>query len=208
MLALKNVKKSFNRQVILDIPELTLQPGIYWIKGTNGSGKSTLLKMIAGLLPFEGDILINGTSQQKDPLSYRHHLGWSEAEPLYPPFMRGIDLVRLYQRIRNASDQEIQTLIKQFNTSAFINGAVGSYSAGMTKRLSLLLAFIKLPPLIILDEPLTTLDSDSFSFVSDNILSAHEKLGITFLLSSHQHLDTRLSGTQQELTIINQTIVR
>jgi ABC-2 type transport system ATP-binding protein len=87
MLELTNVQKHYQQRVVLEIPSLQLDKGIYWIKGANGSGKSTLLKMIAGLIPFEGSISYNKTDLRKDALAYRQQIGWAEAEPLYPPFM-------------------------------------------------------------------------------------------------------------------------
>ena len=57
MLQLMSVKKNYGKHLVLEISSLQLNSGIYWVKGANGSGKTTLLKMIAGLLPFEGDIL-------------------------------------------------------------------------------------------------------------------------------------------------------
>ncbi|WPQ61094.1 ABC transporter ATP-binding protein [Chitinophaga sancti] len=208
MLQLTNVRKAYQGKVILNIPSLLLDPGIYWIQGANGSGKSTLLKIIAGMVPFEGDITLKGSSLRHAPLLYRQHIGWAAAEPLFPPFMTGMDLVILYQRIRKVPQSEIDRLIERFNVGNFIQGQASAYSAGMTKRLSLLLAFIGNPALIILDEPLTTLDTNSFTLISDLILEFNQKAGTSFLMSSHQDLDTSLLNAQRALTVINQSIVQ
>lgn len=208
MLQLTNVRKTYQDRTILDIPSLQLDPGIFWIQGANGSGKSTLLKIIAGMLPFDGDISLKGTSLRNSPHAYRQFTGWAAAEPLYPPFMTGMDLVTLYQRIRKASQREVDTLIERFSAGNFIKGQAASYSAGMTKRLSLLLAFIGMPSLIILDEPLTTLDTNSFTLISDLILEAWQKHNTSFLMSSHQDLDTNLLHAQRALTVINQSIIQ
>lgn len=65
MLRLVNFQKSYNNFPALSIDDLTIEQGIYWIKGANGSGKSTLLKTIAGILDFRGDILLNGNVSVK-----------------------------------------------------------------------------------------------------------------------------------------------
>lgn len=207
MLQLTQLRKVYQGKVVLDIPSLLLDPGIFWIQGANGSGKSTLLKIIAGMVPFEGDITFKGSSLRHSPLIYRQHIGWAAAEPLYPPFMTGMDLITLYQRIRKVPQKEIDQLIERFNVGNFIKGQASAYSAGMTKRLSLLLAFMGDPALIILDEPLTTLDTNSFTLISDLILEAWQKKGTSFLMSSHQELDTNLLNAQRVLTVINQSIV-
>lgn len=208
MLQITHLRKAYQGKVVLDIPSLALDAGIYWIQGANGSGKSTLLKIIAGMVPFEGDITLHGSSLRHAPLAYRQHIGWAAAEPLYPPFMTGMDIIDLYQRIRKVSQKEIDQLIAHFNTGNFIQGQASAYSAGMTKRLSLLLAFMGAPSLIILDEPLTTLDTNSFTLISDFILETWRKKGTSFLMSSHQEPDTSLLHVQRTLTVINQSIVQ
>jgi ABC-2 type transport system ATP-binding protein len=207
MLQLTQLRKAYQGKVVLDIPSLLLDPGIFWIQGANGSGKSTLLKIIAGMVPFEGDITLKGSSLRNSPLAYRQHISWAAAEPLYPPFMTGMDLIILYQRIRKVPQKEIDLLIERFNVGNFIKGQASAYSAGMTKRLSLLLAFMGDPALIILDEPLTTLDTNSFTLISDLILEAWQKKNTSFLMSSHQEPDTNLLNAQRVLTVINQSIV-
>ncbi len=59
MLQINNVIKKYGTNTVLCIPSFQLDGGIHWLKGANGSGKTTFLKMIAGLLPFNGDIRVN-----------------------------------------------------------------------------------------------------------------------------------------------------
>jgi ABC-2 type transport system ATP-binding protein len=100
----------------------------------------------------------------------------------------------------------VATLVEQFNIGHYMQGNIGSYSAGMTKKLSLMLAFIGNPSLIILDEPLITLDKDAFIAISDIVVSAYNDNGTMFLLSSHQDLDTTILQTQRELFVTNHRI--
>src|SRR6266700_3991484 len=111
MLQLTNIRKTYHRQLILDVPAFTLDKGLYWIKGANGSGKTTLLKMIAGLIPFEGNISFNGISLKDKPHAYRRQVSWAAADPVFPAFMRAIDLVRLYQHIRKVPAEEVDLLL-------------------------------------------------------------------------------------------------
>ncbi len=207
MLQINDVSKKYDSNTVLHIPSLHLDTGIYWIKGENGTGKTTLLKMIAGLLPFEGDILINGISIKKKPLAYRHQVSWSEAEPLFPSFMTGKSLVDLYLTIRKASQEEADKLIALFNMSDYINNAIGTYSAGMTKKLSLLLSFIGMSSIIVLDEPLITLDANTVVTVCNFILKTHQNNGIGFLISSHQDINPQLLSFNKEFIMQNKTIV-
>lgn len=206
MLQFTDIHKSYSSQVILKIPSLVLDKGIYWVKGANGSGKTTFLKMVAGLIPFQGDISCNGISLKKNALQYRKKVSWAEAEPLYPAFVAGRDLVSLYREIRDASRMETDLLIQLFNMNNYINNPVGTYSAGMKKKLSLVLALIGDTLLIVLDEPLITLDPEAFSIVSNLILEKHQKEGKSFLMSSHQDLDLPLNISGRELLVSNQSV--
>lgn len=206
MLKLQRIKKSYDVQLVLQIPLLELETGIYWLKGANGSGKTTLLKMIAGLLPFQGDILFNNVSLKTKPLSYRQNVSWAEAEPLFPEFMSGMDLLLLYRNIRKVPQQEIDDLIRIFEMADYINNATGTYSEGMRKKLSLALAFIGNPLLITLDEPFITLDQGSIVLVRNIILETHKNKGTTFLMSSHQDLNMELLLIGKQLTVNNRTV--
>ncbi len=94
MVELLNVKKSYGNYAVIDIPQIHLNHNIYWLKGMNGSGKTTLMKLIAGLLPFQGDVLINGNiSIRKNRVAYLRLVNYAEAEPLFPPFLTGYDLI-------------------------------------------------------------------------------------------------------------------
>ena len=206
MLELKTIKKAYHSQVVLQDASLSLAKGIYWVKGNNGSGKTTLLKMIAGLLPFEGDILYNDISQKSKPIEYRKQVSWAEAEPLYPAFITGMDLIRFYQNIRKVPATEVEQLLALFDMSNYIKSPIGTYSAGMTKKLSLVLAFMGSPPLCILDEPLITLDAATVTLVSAYIQERHQQSGSMFILSSHQELEIQLTLTGKEITISNQRL--
>lgn len=206
MLELRNVRKKYYSSVILGIPFLALENGIYWIKGANGSGKTTLLKMMAGLIPFGGEILFKGISLVNQPLEYRKQVSWSEAEPLYPNFITGLQLIELYRSIRKAPRQDVDNIIDLFSMGSYIGNPIGGYSSGMIKKLSLALAFIGSPPLVILDEPLITLDPESLNLLCAYILKMHTTDGTSFLLSSHQDLDTSLLNNAREIFVANKTV--
>jgi ABC-2 type transport system ATP-binding protein len=99
MLQFTGVEKSYGSAKILDIPSLELPPAIYWLQGPNGSGKTTLLRMLAGILPFRGQIRLQGVSPKHDPVAYRRLICWADAEPLYPEFLTGEDLLAFYRGI-------------------------------------------------------------------------------------------------------------
>ena len=206
MLALNQIEKSYHSRIIIRPSTLTLNGGIWWVKGVNGCGKTTLLKMIAGLLNFQGDILYNDISQKKSPVAYRQKVSWGEAEPLFPSFITGADLVALYRKIRKVEQSQIDEIENRLRLKDFLNDNIGSYSAGMVKRLSLMLAFMGHVEVCILDEPLITLDQESFETVSDYIIERHKRDGTLFLFSSHQDIHEKLTQSSKQIHINDQGI--
>jgi ABC-2 type transport system ATP-binding protein len=190
MIQLFGIKKSYGSQPVIDIPEMHLHHHIYWLKGMNGSGKTTLMKLLAGLLPFQGDVLIDkNISIRKNRVAYLHLVNYAEAEPLLPPFLTGSDLIQLFRKTKNASQLQVDELISSFGVSSFINNPFGTYSSGMLKKLSLILGFIGNAKLILLDEPLVTIDDRTVPIVTQLILDYHNLRGTTFVLTSHQLFD-------------------
>ena len=204
MVKIKNLRKVYDANLILDVPDLTITTGLYWIKGLNGSGKSTLLKIIGGLIPFEGEIEINSTNLRKKPTEYRRLVSYVEAEPLYPPFISGQDLINFFNKTRNGKSEDSNKLITHFGISSFVKNPIGTYSSGMIKKLSLVLAFIGSPAYILLDEPLVTIDKDSVPVLFELIKEFSGK-GVNFLFTSHQAFD--LTGlTITEVEVKNQQV--
>ena len=120
MIAFLEYKKVYAKQIILELPDLALKEGVYWVKGENGSGKSTLLKSIAGLIPFDGDIKTFGVSSNNIE-AYRKLISYAAATPNYPEFLKGSDLVLFYQNIRNANKEQFEFLIEYFGVNKFLS---------------------------------------------------------------------------------------
>lgn len=205
MITFRQVSKSYAGNLIIVIPELSLPTGTYWMEGSNGSGKTTLLKILAGIMPFEGSISLNAIDLKKYPIAYRQQIAYAEAEPLYPPMLTGHELIRFVQQTRNSTTDHVQALITHMNISHFMDKPMGTYSSGMVKKLSLLLAFIGNPKVILLDEPLITLDT-AFIALLLTIIRQKQTEGISFIITSHQpftHDELSLTG---HLQLANQTV--
>jgi ABC-2 type transport system ATP-binding protein len=207
MIYIKDLKKHYKPglESVIDIPELSLQNNIYWLKGINGSGKTTLIKLIAGLIPFQGQILVDGFNILKDRIKYRCIVNYAEAEPVYPDFLSGRDLINFYTETKKAPPYQVKSIIERLDIGNYINNKVGSYSSGMTKKLSLTLAFLGNSKLILLDEPLITLDQKAISSVID-IIADYHKSGTCFLMASHQEFDGCLSFSPAILALKDKRI--
>lgn len=181
MLKITNFKKSYNKDIVLQIDNLTIESGISWIRGANGSGKSTFLKSAAGIIAFEGDLSLgSGISIKEQSVSYRKLVNFAEAEPVFPEFLTGTDMIRLFVKAKSAPLKQADYFIETMKMESYVGDPVGSFSSGMLKKLSLLLAFIGSPQLILLDEPLITMDSESLKTLYAWITEYHLKRGQIF----------------------------
>lgn len=205
-LSFTNYRKTFGAVEVLKINDLKLESGIYWVKGENGSGKSTLLKSIAGIIDFEGEIKLNELNSQRQTSEYRKLVNFAEAEPLFPEFLTGKDMVDLFTEAKKATSSQVGFYLNEMKMKAFINEPVGAYSSGMLKKLSLVLAFLGNPQLILLDEPLITLDTDSLKILYRWIEKKYTKEGVSFLISSHQALDLDGTIARKTLLVENRTL--
>lgn len=88
MIIFSDYHKAYGSHEVLLIPDLTIPAGIHWIKGVNGSGKSTLLKYISGIIPYKGQVQINGHDLRRNPVLSRKLVKYGNAESMYPDFLR------------------------------------------------------------------------------------------------------------------------
>jgi ABC-2 type transport system ATP-binding protein len=207
MLDLLAFKKSYGNFPVLEIGDLHLDAALYWIRGVNGSGKSTLLRTIAGLLSFDGDVLLDHSiSIKKNPIQYRRLVNFAEAEPVFPEFLTGMEMIRLFTTAKHAPAGQENYFIESMKMQPWIDRQLGTYSSGMLKKLSLVLAFMGNPRLILLDEPLITIDHESLQILYRWITEKQARDGTSFFLSSHQEIDRQMIGDFREIQVQEKTL--
>jgi ABC-2 type transport system ATP-binding protein len=201
MLRFNKFEKSYGSHPVLGIEELTISTGIYWLKGINGSGKSTLLKSIGGFLFFNGEITVDHTSLKKQGVSYRQKVNFADAEPVYPEFLTGWEMIEMFKQAKGGPIDQEKDFVERMNMQGYLTNPLGTYSSGMLKKLSIVLAFLGNPKLILLDEPLITIDTESLKVIYEWIVTKHREENVTFILSSHQPLDTGILSGVHEISI-------
>ncbi|RQP19722.1 MAG: ABC transporter ATP-binding protein [Parapedobacter sp.] len=187
VLEISNLRKRYGYKTVLDIPSHRFSDGLTWIQGKNGSGKSTLLKILAGLLAYGGNVAIGGVNLKKHSIAYRQLIGFSESEARFPPFVTGLDLIRLFKQAKKERSDQPEAFIADFGMADYLRHPIQEYSAGMVKKLSLLLAFIGNPAFIFLDEPYITLDESAMATLASWI-AGRVVQGTNVVLTSHQEL--------------------
>lgn len=206
MLQINNLLKKYGDKTILDIEHLSIEKGIIHLKGINGSGKSTFSKIIAGLIPFHGKVtLFASLSPGKNKVEYRKQVNYSESEPHYPDFLSANDLISFVGKAKGASPASLISIPETFGVNAYLHDPIGTYSSGMLKRLSLCLAFLGNPSLILLDEPFNTLDTKAIDLLKNMIIAQHDK-GVNFILISHQNIANLGMPIHASFLVENHTI--
>ncbi|HTM98656.1 MAG TPA: ABC transporter ATP-binding protein [Pedobacter sp.] len=201
------INKKYGSHHVLSIDKWEINQGIYWLKGGNGTGKTTLFRIIAGQTPFDGEVLLKGTSLKRQPQTFKSLISYAEAEPQYPLFITGRDLLQFYQEVRKATLQEVMELSKLFEMDSFLDQKIGGYSSGMLKKLSLICAFLGEVELYILDEPLITIDVESARKLY-KLICTKACEGKSFLISSHQEINNEVLPIDAIFEIKNKAIVQ
>lgn len=208
MLQFENIQKYYGSFLALEIPSLSIDKGLWWVQGENGSGKTTFLKMIAGLHPFTGNIVLDKQfSLKKHRQRYVKFVNYAEAEPLYPAFLTAKDLVQLFCYTKGGDINEVRELLKQLHVFDAYIQPLASYSSGMIKKVSLALAFVGNPKIILLDEPLITIDAKAVDTICRIIRDKHQE-GISFIITSHQSIHPNQLEFTGRLNAENKTIIK
>ncbi|GLU55664.1 ABC transporter ATP-binding protein [Dyadobacter frigoris] len=207
ILEIQNLTQRYGSFQVLAIPSWAVDYGIYWIQGENGAGKSTLFRTLAGMLPSSGDIILDQKYNLKDqPVDYRLRLNLGEAEPLYPSFLTPGDLITFVAEAKQSPVGQTEMLIEALGIN-YLKNSFGSCSSGMVKKVSLAVAFLGNPSVIILDEPLITIDKEARLALFNLIENYHAK-GVTFLISSHQLFQQEGLNVTASFALKNKNLIR
>jgi heme exporter protein A len=163
------ISKSFNRRKIFsDISFVVRRGDSLAIAGRNGSGKSTLMKIIAGVLsPTRGTVQfeVEGKTVKSDDV--HAYIGFvSPYLQLYDEFT-GWENLDIFRKIRGikVNDGFMSELLTRVNIFDRRNDFVRTYSSGMKQRLKFAFALLHQPPILLLDEPTSNLDSEGIATI-------------------------------------------
>jgi ABC-2 type transport system ATP-binding protein len=175
--------------VIHDISLQVNQGQMIGLIGMNGAGKSTIIKHILGLLrPHSGEIQINGTELNQDPMKFRSQISYIPETPkLYEELTlwEHLELTRMVYRLDEATFQtRSKRLLDVFRMSDKVDLFPNTFSKGMQQKVMILCAFLVEPALLIVDEPFVGLDPLAIQSLLELLVEMKEQ-GAAILLSTH-----------------------
>ena len=192
----KGFFNSFKRKKVIKVAvkniSLNIEKGsIVALLGKNGSGKSTLIKMMTGILyPDKGQIVVDGLSPYNDrkKLALKMGVVLGAHGQLYWN-LPAIDTFNFMKSMYKIPEAEYRTRLKLYVKMLSLKDGykkpVRTLSLGEQMKCNFVASMLHNPEIVFLDEPTIGVDLPSKSALKEAIVTAREKLGTTFLLTTH-----------------------
>lgn len=161
-LVIENLSKSFDQKEVIKDASYDFEKGtVYALLGRNGAGKTTLFRLITEAIKKDtGEIYIEENGE-KTPVSF-DDVFMMVAEPDLPKFLTGYEFIRFFidanrENIKDLKDIDYYLDLVDFDEEDS-HRLIQSYSTGMKNKIQMLMFLILKPRIILMDEPLTSLD--------------------------------------------------
>ena len=163
---------------------------IFGFVGSNGCGKTTTMKMLTGLLPpSEGEALLFGRPLDASDMSSRYRVGYmSQSFSLYTELTvrQNLDLhARLFHLPAQKAKARIAELVERFGLKDYLDQRALDLPLGIRQRLSLAVAIVHEPEMLILDEPTSGVDPLARDRFWELLIDLSRNQGVTIFVSTH-----------------------
>jgi Cu-processing system ATP-binding protein len=184
----QNLTKRFGDFTALNDVSFTLEQGqTIALLGPNGSGKTTALKCLVGLtIPSSGKISIGDHDLRTQPRQAKQLMSYLPQRVAFPDQLTAREVLQFYCRLRRLPPHRIQETLAtpNFHFNGFSDKAVSQFSGGMLQRLGLAIACLPNAPVLVLDEPTSSLDPQG-AIQFREFLADMKRQGKTIVFSSH-----------------------
>lgn len=188
-IVVEKVSKTLGKKKVLKDIDLSIPKGqIYGLIGPSGAGKTTLVKMIVGMEKAD-----TGSIQVLDikvpNLQLLNEIGYmAQADALYVE-LTGLENLKffasLFKMNKTEQKERIAYAAGLVNLTDELNKKVSAYSGGMKRRLSLAIALIQNPKILILDEPTVGIDPELSFSIWKELFRLKDEEGKTILVTTH-----------------------
>lgn len=154
------IEKKFGKTLLFRNISFTLNKGdSFYITGPNGSGKSTMLQILAGIQKSDsGSVIYKSGNSIIENECYKNYLGFTGPQVNPYEMLSSIENLR-FTSSASVDENLMIEYLKKFDLYKHRTKSVKYYSSGMKQRLRLIHALINNPPVLMLDEPCSNLDS-------------------------------------------------
>jgi ribosome-dependent ATPase len=191
VIAARELTRRFGDFTAVDRVSFSIERGeIFGFVGSNGCGKTTTMKMLTGLLePTDGEALLFGQQLDAAGLAARRRVGYmSQSFSLYTELTvrQNLDLhARLFHLPPAQARGRIDQLIEGFGLSPYIDRRAADLPLGIRQRLSLAVAIIHSPEILILDEPTSGVDPLARNQFWELLTDLSRNQSVTIFVSTH-----------------------
>jgi len=208
---LRDLTKKFGNFVAVNNLNLNIQDGEFVaLLGPSGCGKSTTLLMLAGIYePDEGEIIFGNKNVTHDLPKDRNVGMCFQNYALYPHMTVAENIafpLKLRKMPRDQIQEKVNKIAKKFQLDSLLNRRPGEISGGQQQRVALARALVKEPQVLLLDEPLSNLDSGLRISMRAEIKRLQKDLGITTIFVTHDQ--TEALSMCDKIAIMNKGVLQ
>lgn len=200
-LIIEDLTKKYGYNLVLNDISFSFESGkIYGLLGRNGSGKTTFFNCLDDLISFEkGKFYIETDDGKKESLE--GNIGLVLTNPMLPEFLTGYEFIKTYMEINKIDELDaIEDYFKKVSlTKEEQDKLIVEYSMGMKNKLQILMCIISKPKIILLDEPLTSIDV----IVAKEIKDIFKSLKKEHIIIFSTHILELATSICNEIVILN-----
>ena len=212
MIDIQNLSFRYGNQNILDAIDLQIRAKERLVLlGGSGSGKTTLLKLIAGFIaPTEGEVTIDSkvVSQEGRVIAAPHLRGISmvfQDLALWPHMNVGENIafgLKMHKVPKKEREEKVKSFLALVGLPGYEKRRTEALSGGEQQRVALARALVLSPKVVLMDEPLSSLDEELNVRLRQEIIALQEKLGFTLVYVTHNKAEaadiaTRIVGLKE-----------